>query len=541
MPSQGSKLWWSNVQNEWPLRLLHIPTMTSVERTGESTYGTDDKPEYSILTYTWGRFRAEWGSPALDVKGTTWKIPPIKESCFTVEAFQHVINFMGHDVEYAWVDVACIDQENREVKMYEVGRQVGIFKGAKRAYVWLHSFSNAELKSLHDTIIEYGPQIIHPSLREYGNLRTVMPILQESFDKLFSDPWFTSLWTLQESVLRRDATVLCREASPIQHPWNDDHDVYLAMLANTCRNIYLDLQGTLETTNMFREVKMAAQNLISRLEESGFHFLYTSNPNVQYGAARFRQTEFPLDRIYGIMQIYGITVGEAAEPGRTISTMEELEDQFAAALNARSAVLGQAFVHVGNPVSGKTWRITQTSRVHEAIMAFDQTTNTNCTIVRNSKDAAVTVNGPACSLQRLEALWEKLAWKVARDRYGAQVMLDHNGVVLSNVGKDLDESNFEYTIDNRSIVLGIPLNDYEACKCLISTIPSADLQVISLGKVVGDMRRSDYRETHLGLLIHRDSRDGLWRRIGICKWVVEPNLFLPFELALWSEMSIALY
>ncbi|KAL1639151.1 hypothetical protein SLS58_008238 [Diplodia intermedia] len=426
--------------------------MTSIERIGEHTYGVDEKPEYTILTYTWGRWRADWGCPALPVKGTTWKIPPVKESCFTVEAFQRVLEVLRHEADYVWVDVACIDQENNDVKMHEIGRQVGIFKGAKRASVWLHSLSNVELKNLLDNIFQYGPQMC-PGSMDNTSVPTVVETLQRSFEGLFRDPWFTSLWTLQESVLRRDAVILCRDGRPVPHPWIEKHDVTLAILANTCRNIYLDLQKPdLAITNLFRHVKIAAQDLTSRIEQAGFHFLYTSNPNVQYGASRFRQTKYPLDRIYGIMQIYGIAVGEAASPGRAIDSMEELEDQFAEALNARSALLGQAFIHIGSPANGKSWRITQQSRVPQAIMGIDifnrtkeTSTETSCTISKSDGEATMTITGFACSLLRLEKSWERIAVKITRDRYGARVMLDHAGVVLSRIGEDeLDQSNFAY-------------------------------------------------------------------------------------------------
>lgn len=108
--------------------------MTSIERSGNDTYGSDKKPKYCILTYTRDRFRANPGSPALPVSGTSWDIPPVKESTFSVKDFQSVINTVGREFNYIWIDVACIDQKNELVKMFEIGRQVGIFKGASKMY-----------------------------------------------------------------------------------------------------------------------------------------------------------------------------------------------------------------------------------------------------------------------------------------------------------------------------------------------------------------------------------------------------------------------
>ncbi|KAF2252752.1 hypothetical protein BU26DRAFT_418943, partial [Trematosphaeria pertusa] len=125
-----NRLLYCNLEVAWPRRLLHIPSMTSVERHGACTYSTTEAPKYAIITYTWGRFQAPDGCPALPVKGTTWQIPPVKETCFSVESFQRVINCIGEKYEWLWLDVACIDQENEDVKMSEVARQVGIFHGA---------------------------------------------------------------------------------------------------------------------------------------------------------------------------------------------------------------------------------------------------------------------------------------------------------------------------------------------------------------------------------------------------------------------------
>lgn len=51
----------------WPRRLLHVPSMTSVEREGEDMYMGVEKPQYNIISYTWGRFEVSEG-PSLQVK-----------------------------------------------------------------------------------------------------------------------------------------------------------------------------------------------------------------------------------------------------------------------------------------------------------------------------------------------------------------------------------------------------------------------------------------------------------------------------------------
>jgi hypothetical protein len=93
--------------------------MTSIPRSDSNVYEFGDirgeKPEYSTLSYTWGRWRikgdAALTAPALPVKNTPWAIPPIQEDHFTTEAFQNVVdNIRKQGTEWVWIDVGCIDQ-----------------------------------------------------------------------------------------------------------------------------------------------------------------------------------------------------------------------------------------------------------------------------------------------------------------------------------------------------------------------------------------------------------------------------------------------
>src|SRR5690606_2386292 len=117
------------------------------------------------------------------------------------------------------------------------------------------------------------------------------------------------------------------------------------------------------------------------INKVGFIYLETDNPNIQYGAARYRQTKRPLDRIYAIMQIYGLRVGEAANPNpwKRPPQLNELEDEFAAAICKKCPVMGQLFLHLKRPRKGDSWRITQYSRVPEDLAHFPKTVP-KCTI-----------------------------------------------------------------------------------------------------------------------------------------------------------------
>lgn len=398
-PSQMSKSdRWSGIASYWPRRLLHIPTMNSIERDETNSYSGQKEPKYGILTYTWGRWHTKWG-PTLDIKGTTWKIPSVGEEHFSVADFKSIIDKMGEDTEWAWIDVACIDQEKDSIKMDEIGRQVGIFHNAHKVYVWLSHLKTTVLKSTLDDIWNYGPDLRFRSESTY-TVPELVARLSSAFDTLFADPWFSSLWTLQESILRNDALILSREAEPIPLGYHDG-EAYLRILINTCQNIYQDLVK-IDAENP--SVQDTAKRLVILIEQVGYFFLFTDNPNVQYGIARHRKTSYPLDRIYAIMQIYNLRVGQSVHPKRTYS-FEELEDEFAEALNVSSPILGQMFVHLHKPKPGKAWRITQLSRVPDSLNSY-RSPVFHCQI-SVTKSGHALFKGKACKFVDLVELWEK--------------------------------------------------------------------------------------------------------------------------------------
>lgn len=372
---------WATLRREWPRRLLHIPTMASVERKPGDIYEGAKRPKYNILSYTWGRWEVRDPEPEqrLPISGINWKIPVV--DCFTREDFQRVILKMGESAPFAWIDVMCIDQEDYAVKMDEIGRQAGIFANADRVYVWLWTLNRISMESNIIDMIRHGSFRGSKSNDDFDKR---LAGIHESVKVIFGDWWFSSLWTLQESVLRQDGFILCREGIllkelvSIAEPENPKLPTgltpgykeapssgpgMLSYLAGIVYKLYTQLTFARE----FRGIQSQGLHdaTLKRLQETGYTSLPASNPNIQYSAARHRKTLREEDRIYGIMAIYGIKVGAAA-PGvhsKRKYTFIELENEFVSALNAYSPLLGQMFVHTKKPSPGKTWQITQSSRI----------------------------------------------------------------------------------------------------------------------------------------------------------------------------------
>jgi hypothetical protein len=519
--------WWGSVTTIWPRRLLHIPSMTSLERHEGNTYGDQKEPRYSILTYTWGRWQTDQGS-AIDIKGTTWKIPAVEEKHFTVNSFHSVIEKMGEDVEHAWVDVACIDQEDNPVKMDEVGRQVGIFKQAHRVFVWLNRLEPGELQHCLDEIFTNGPELGHE--KDVSGVLGRLHSLTEAMGRLFNDPWFSSLWTLQESILRRDAMILSREAKPVPLCYMEGY-AFLATLISACQNTHTELsriQVKYKSNFWDPSIKHVAEKLQKMIEGVGCHFLYTSNPNVQYGAARFRKTSYELDRIYGIMQIYGLQLGESKRPHEK-PTLEQLEDEFGEALMIHSPVLAQMFTHLNTPQREKTWRITQYSRVPEAVMVYLPPYNVNssphgmsppretphCQFSTHASLRQVRIKGKSWAFGDLVKYWYH-QWNIMDypQQVKHSIMLDENDHVRERIPQRLAE--FNLASDHQQHELG---------NALLAIFGEANLVWFLVGEKPGAWVRDTesgpvYTTWLLGLILLYRDEENWWERIGICSWDV---------------------
>lgn len=487
---QPNELLYNRLQVDWPRRLLHIRTMISYERSGNNNYNGASAPKYGILTYTWGRFRAPDGSPALPVKGTTWSIPPVKEECFSVEAFQEVTNYIGREYDWVWIDVCCIDQENDEVKMEEIKRQVGIFHGASKAYVWLHSFGVRELERVVNPIIDLGDRIIFsPKLSgdwtRYLSSQ-IRPVLQ-AMRELLEDPWFTSLWTLQEATLRRDALLLSRDALPVTLEGPNDVQLFLSRLVDRFDAIFRHLTGALEEHSLHENCTGDAQDILRAIQKAGLNFFNARNPNVLYGAARHRQTQFPADRIFGIMAIFRVRVAPTSPDPQAL---EELQDMFAHTLNTRSPIGGQCFVHLGEPRDGKSWRITQNSAVPEALQEWDGERYVHSSSIVAKQGGYALLKGSCCPLQVLWAYWTKMhtrgtTWMNTRMRYRLTVAYDHAlQKLLPEHLRANKETTYEQTKqeDPETAMPRIPDDPgFSVTRHLVKSFPPEDLCVFRLG------------------------------------------------------------
>ncbi|KAL8785651.1 MAG: hypothetical protein Q9195_008548 [Heterodermia aff. obscurata] len=343
--------------------------MQSYLRQEGNTYREVKEPRYNILTYTWGRWQRPFGhGQAIHVNGISWQIPAVDPQIFSVELFGSILKRVAQGVDWVWVDVACIDQEDPIEGADEIGRQAGIFQGADEVFIWLHHSPISRLQQFLDLLFELADraELLDDSMVEfeYASDSETSPIrsdftpillldkewrdqVMESLNILDRDPWFSSLWTLQEAFLRSDASILSKEGiGPIRKGFVGALYFHLLIAWNHIKTVVR--RGLKDfADNISSDIAESLANVVKRMERLGLDA--TENPVALYSAAGHRTATRENDRIYGIMQVFGLRLGKIATPGKEY-TLAELEIQFATALNPKSPIWAQLFnIPVHNP------------------------------------------------------------------------------------------------------------------------------------------------------------------------------------------------
>ncbi|KUI67588.1 hypothetical protein VM1G_11510 [Cytospora mali] len=323
--------------------------MTSYEWQCGNRYGDFVEPPYNAITYTWGRWRLrDQEDPdveAIKVHGIPWEIPRVKPTCFSTSQFLDVIQRTTQGAftrwiqdpdqrslttDFLWLDVACIDQRGGEPRSAsEIGRQARIFKNARYVFAWLSSVPHEELDlalkgldklaysieervfpgknfNLPDSVFgsqSSSQESSSPSLSpleeasgaDMPSLKDSLVGVYESFRLILSDPWFSSLWTLQEAFLRHDAVILSREGIAARMP-ETTFDATINELIFYAEPLVGELRNAGLPEPYDRTVRL--------LGGSGLTELATENPLVAYTASEDRTCTKPEDRIYGIQQIF---------------------------------------------------------------------------------------------------------------------------------------------------------------------------------------------------------------------------------------------
>ncbi|KAL9041440.1 MAG: hypothetical protein Q9180_001277 [Flavoplaca navasiana] len=292
-------------------------------------------------------------------------------SHFTKESFEAVIadtadphpSSQTFPVEFLWLDIACINQTPGSAdKAREIGRQAKIFKAANQVFIWLTThdiFFYNDWASRMDT--PFGT-MCSPGFHTETDIDAWAKTVKELIYEMITDPWFSSLWTLQETFLSPDAVIMPGDAKK-----GDMDLMYLRAFAETLETF----KDALRYDEKMREAdKLYALN--STIDRTGLLVCFDKNAMGLLTAAGYRTTVHDEDRVYGIMQVFDLQLGNSApnaDPNQRF-TIEELNDQLGEALLKRDPVMSQMHVFEGAVTAGKGWRFNRSSVMPKKTQSF---------------------------------------------------------------------------------------------------------------------------------------------------------------------------
>ena len=521
----------------------------------------------------------------LKLNGASWEIPQIDDSHFTVDKFEELIRrsvepryYHGHNaaftlsrIEFVWLDVACINQtKNHPQKATEIGRQARIFKKAKQVIVWLNGIAFQDLEKRTDGLMkaaEHAEQGLtktvatekqwssipgsksemltvkierwlsstlkqttsklkknwipfnatNPFMLLQGDEEWLISAL-ENIASLIEDRWFSSSWTLQEAFLSQWAYIISGEVEALHVGSPQLRSIFEACetLHGICqRSVAHKIALNLPTANM--EVK-----LIDTIEKGGLAALAIENPMALYTIASQRVTSRPVDRVYGIMQVFDFQLGISsphADPGAT-PDLQQLELELGRELITRYPIMSQLHVHTQPAEPGQAWRVSNRSRVpslastvgYFVTSSFLGDHKTLCQLLPTDVDgkSCVSFTGRIRCFEVLQQTWSSVdRRKLYRSKKGAkstqQIVIDSSELLPFHLFQH--DPTQDLIRDARQHRLAAELVNLCSQRSLL-------ISVLLLGRFSGD----DGDCFIIGLILVQKSNTDVWSRLGICIW-----------------------
>ncbi len=362
-------------------------------------------PPYTVVSYTWGRWRRRTREMDTPVVGGYWKVPA--NNLFTREELDRAIRNMSGGIS-VWLDVLCIPQDDDDpLKKVEIGKQSEIFRSASRAVVWLCSGGEELLVELCSAV-PATTYMIRPDLFPLDDMAETRRRLGMIVDLPAAVPWTTSLWTLQEAALRLDSVFCGKAGHPLRHAGTGD-PITIQHFVKTLREFEFSLNdllwdcavppykggttryGIADNPSAFdlvagEDVASAFEALRS-IDRVALRRLVNMNAAEVMQAAAHRVCERDHDRVYGIMGAIGITV-----PVDYRLPAPAVMDMFLAELHRTVPAEMQGFRREG-PLTpgGRQWLVDTKSEILSLVRqlsppappVFQEVTDDGCLMITN--------------------------------------------------------------------------------------------------------------------------------------------------------------
>ena len=185
-----------------------------------STASLDD-PElsYIALSYTWGT--------SANLRSITCNGSRLSLTANLESALQHLRD--RKEIVTYWIDQICINQDDLDERGHQVGLMPRIYSQARQVKIWLGdetATTKAAFQLMHYMLDTLVPRGIYRSYDTEGHRELVIKRINiddlpryglpartqkdwQGLAEVFTLPWFSRVWVIQEAVMARDAMVLC--------------------------------------------------------------------------------------------------------------------------------------------------------------------------------------------------------------------------------------------------------------------------------------------------------------------------------------------
>ena len=168
----------------------------------------DEKPIYSVLSYTWGS--ADDGHHVL-LNGEL--IYMRSNLCLFLQVLR------GCEVpgsgDWLWADAICINQVDIEERGHQVALMGRIYRGASQMFAWLGE-DEYNVAEVFRSLNAWSPDSSTSGPGHFSHLLArdiYWKGVVEALNNIRDRPYWTRTWIFQEILLARDVIVLCGESS----------------------------------------------------------------------------------------------------------------------------------------------------------------------------------------------------------------------------------------------------------------------------------------------------------------------------------------
>lgn len=384
-------------------------------------------------------------------------------------------------------------------------------------------------------------------------------IARASLDAMFIDPWFTSLWTLQEAFLCQNAYIMPLEGTLTPISTGSGLKIGTRATLETLCTLSTLINEVIESERPIAQAQWQAdrtdpgvctrlEDVCTMLTQRGILALATRNPIALYNIAQYRRTTNDQDRVYGIQQIFGFRLGTSApgcsELGSKFFNRFTLEDQLGAAILVKHPVASQLHNFTEPVEEGRGWRVGGSSIVRSLDILCSVWTpefERRCELVTEkiSGQRWGCFRGQTCEFASLSRVWESvheatLTFKVLGSKSPQQIMLD-------KFLREIKDETLNYcpeepiwtVVWSKGREIPRDRQQHRLAKTLAELVHRVfggePLLVLLLGSFI-DATQSEKAVNeavryHVGLIIVHikttDTGRTYWKRLGFCIWQYE--------------------